>query len=205
MTRRIIDTAYRPQARAPRDQPANYTRTLLILALAAAGLGDLDQAVTAGTAALDCGRVVWPTMVLAGQLDRILARRFPDASAATDFHARYLDAGTRLALPAPRLRPGRGHSGHRRGHGALPGMPARQLHPAQPAVPVLNPQRPAAPGALALDPVTVTEGAAGPAPYLLQHSPGQAVGAAAGQGAGRVPGPAHLRAAAGNGRPGAWA
>jgi len=41
MTRRIIDTAYRPQARAPWDQPTNYARTLLILALAA-GLGDLD-------------------------------------------------------------------------------------------------------------------------------------------------------------------
>ena len=48
MTRRIIETAYRPQARAPWDQPTNYARTLLILALAAAGLGDLDQAVTAG-------------------------------------------------------------------------------------------------------------------------------------------------------------
>jgi transcriptional regulator with XRE-family HTH domain len=31
MTRRIIDTAYRPQARAPWDQPTNYARTLLIL------------------------------------------------------------------------------------------------------------------------------------------------------------------------------
>jgi len=41
MTRRIIDTAYRPQAWAPWDQPTNYARTLLILALAA-GLGDLD-------------------------------------------------------------------------------------------------------------------------------------------------------------------
>ncbi len=109
MTRRIIDVAYRPQARAPWDQPTNYARTLLILALAAAGLGDLDQAVTVGTAALDCGRVVWPTMVLAGKLDQTLARRFPDAPSATDFHARYLDAGTRLALPAPRPRPGQEH------------------------------------------------------------------------------------------------
>ena len=100
--------AYRPQARAPWDQPTNYARTLLILALAAAGLGDLDQAVTAGTAALDCGRVVWPTMVLAGKLDQALARRFPDAPSATDFHARYLDAGTRLALPAPRPQPRQG-------------------------------------------------------------------------------------------------
>ena len=65
MTQRIIDIAYRPQARAPWDQPTIYGRTLLILALAAAGLGDLDQAVMAGTATLDCGRIVWPTMVLA--------------------------------------------------------------------------------------------------------------------------------------------
>ena len=109
MTRRIIEVAYRPQARAPWDQPTNYARTLLILALAAAGLGDLDQAVTAGTAALDCGRVVWPTMVLAGKLDQTLARRYPGAPSATDFHARYLDAGTRLALPAPRPRPVQEH------------------------------------------------------------------------------------------------
>jgi len=106
MTRRIIDVAYCPQARAPWDQPTNYARTLLILALAAAGLGELDQAVTAGTAALDCGRVVWPTMMLAGKLDQTLAHRFPGAPSATNFHARYLDAGTRLALPAPRPRPG---------------------------------------------------------------------------------------------------
>ena len=109
MTRRIIEVAYRPQARAPWDQPTNYARTLLILALAATGLGDLDQAVTTGTAALDCGRVVWPTMVLAGKLDQALAHRFPGAPSATDFHARYLDAGTRLALPAPRLRPSQEH------------------------------------------------------------------------------------------------
>jgi hypothetical protein len=107
MTRRIIATAYRPEARAPWDQPTNYARTLLILALAAAGLGDLDQAAAAGGAALECGRVVWPTMVLAGQLDQALARQFPGAAPRADFHARYLDAGTRLALPVPPPRPGR--------------------------------------------------------------------------------------------------
>jgi hypothetical protein len=90
-------------------EPANYARTLLILALAAAGLGDLDQAVAAGTAALDCGRVVWPTMVLAGKLNQALARRFPGAAQAADFHARYLDAGARLALPAPPPQPGKEH------------------------------------------------------------------------------------------------
>jgi transcriptional regulator with XRE-family HTH domain len=109
MTRRIIDTAYRPQARAPWEQPTNYARTLLILALAAAGLGDLDQAVTAGTAALDCGRLVWPTMVLADKLDQALANQFPEAASAANFHTRYLDAGTRLALPALRSQPGKEH------------------------------------------------------------------------------------------------
>ncbi len=69
----------------------------------------MDQAVTAGTAALDCGRVVWPTMVLAGQLDQALGRRFPGAASATDFRARYHDAGTRLAPPAPHPQPGADH------------------------------------------------------------------------------------------------
>jgi len=47
--------------------------------------------------------------VLAGKLDQALARRFPDAPSATDFHARYLNAGARLALPARRPRPGQEH------------------------------------------------------------------------------------------------
>ena len=40
-------------------------------------------------------------------LDQALACRFPGA--ATDFNARYLDAGTRLALPAPRPQLGKEH------------------------------------------------------------------------------------------------
>ena len=107
MTQRIIDVAYRPQARAAWDQPTNYARTLLILALAAAGLGEPDQAVTAGTAALDCGRIVWPTMVLADKLDRALARQYPRAASTTDF---------------PRPLPRRGHSPGP----SSPGPPTRQ-------------------------------------------------------------------------------
>jgi len=49
--------------------------------------------VTAGTAVLDCGRVVWPTLVLARKLDQALARQFPRATHVADFHARYFDAG----------------------------------------------------------------------------------------------------------------
>jgi transcriptional regulator with XRE-family HTH domain len=102
MTRRIIATAYSP--RAPGDQPTNYARTLLILALAAAGLGEADEAAAAGMAALDSGRIVWPTMVLAGKLDQALARTSPGSADAASFHARYLDAGSRLALPASAAR-----------------------------------------------------------------------------------------------------
>jgi hypothetical protein len=100
MTRKIITTAYNPHTRAPADQPTNYARTLLILALAAAGLGEIDEAAAAGVAALESGHVVWPTMVLAGKLDQSLAAKSPGSAHAADFRARYIDAGTRLALPA---------------------------------------------------------------------------------------------------------
>ena len=100
MTRQIIATAYSPQTRAPADQPTNYARTLLILALAAAGLDEIDEAAAAGAAALESGPVVWPTMVLAGKLDQSLAAQSPGSAHAVDFRARYIDAGTRLALPA---------------------------------------------------------------------------------------------------------
>jgi hypothetical protein len=46
-------------------------------------------------------------MVLAGQLDQALARQFPGAAPRAEFHARYLDTGTRLALSAPRPQPGK--------------------------------------------------------------------------------------------------
>lgn len=100
MTRRIIATAYSPHTRVPGGQPTNYARTLLILALAAAGLGEIDEAAAAGAAALAAGHVAWPTMVLAGKLDQSLAARSPGFPHAMDFRVRYIDAGTRLALPA---------------------------------------------------------------------------------------------------------
>jgi len=70
-------------------------------AVARRGQADLLPGSAAGTAALECGRVVWPTMVLAGKLDKALAGQFLAAACAADFHARYLEAGTRIALPAP--------------------------------------------------------------------------------------------------------
>lgn len=98
ITRRIIATAYQPLPAG--QQPTRYARTLLIFALAAAALGAADEAAAAGAAALESGRLVWPTVVLAGQLDASLARDAQGTSHADDFHARYIDAAGRLALPA---------------------------------------------------------------------------------------------------------
>lgn len=100
MTRRIIATAYGPHARGYVDQPTNYARTLLILALAAAGQGEIDEAAAAGAAALEAGHIVWPTMVLAGKLDQSLAAWSPGSAHAADFRARYIDAGRKLVYPA---------------------------------------------------------------------------------------------------------
>jgi len=107
-TCRLIERGYSPQSRSPGDQPTKYARTLLILALAEAGLGRVDEASAAGSAALGCGRLVWPTMVLAGKLDQSLARSYPKAAGTAGYHARYLDAGDRVALPGRRLRPAEG-------------------------------------------------------------------------------------------------
>ena len=107
MTRKIITTAYCPDTPEPAVRPTNYARTLLILALAAARLGEIDEAAAAGAAALESGHVVWPTMVLAGKLDQSLSANSPGSAHANDFRARYADfraryieAGARLALPA---------------------------------------------------------------------------------------------------------
>jgi len=100
MTRRIVATAYSPYPRASGGQPTAYARTLLILALAAAGLGEIDEAAAAGTAALEAGHLVWPTMVLAGKLDLSLKAKSAGSVYAADFRDRYIDAGRRLVLSA---------------------------------------------------------------------------------------------------------
>lgn len=105
MTRAILASTY--PARPAGDQPTNYARTLMILALAAAGLGDIDEAAATGAEALGAGRVVWPTMVLAGRLARQLDAVSPGSPHATSFRERYADAGSRLALPAAPAGPDR--------------------------------------------------------------------------------------------------
>ncbi|QFY13548.1 helix-turn-helix domain-containing protein [Nonomuraea phyllanthi] len=98
-TNRVIQTVYQPEARQRGEHPSGYARALLILALAEAGPGRLDESLTAGHAALTGSRPAWPTMVLAGQLDRVLTRDFPDARETADYHARYLEVA---GVPAER-------------------------------------------------------------------------------------------------------
>lgn len=80
-------------------------RTLLILALAEAGLGRAEEASAAGIMALDCAVLVWPTMVLADRLDQVLADGSPQAAPAAAYHARYLDASESSAKPLAISRP----------------------------------------------------------------------------------------------------
>jgi hypothetical protein len=98
MTRAILASAH--PRRPAGEQPTNYARALLILALAAAGLGDIDEAAATGAEALSACRVVWPTMVLAGRLTRQLDAASPGSPHATGFREQYTVAGNRLALPA---------------------------------------------------------------------------------------------------------
>lgn len=51
-TNRVIQTLYSPEARQRGEHPSSYARALLILGLAQAGAGNLDEAVSAGHAAL---------------------------------------------------------------------------------------------------------------------------------------------------------
>lgn len=94
-TDRMLKIVYSPEAWGRDEMPSSYARSLLILALGHAGLGQVDSAVASGCTALDSAPSVWPTMVLAGKLDRTLTRRFGDVAEVADYHARYVDAASR--------------------------------------------------------------------------------------------------------------
>lgn len=94
-TSRVIQTVYQPETRQRGDNPSGYARSLLILGLAQAGAGRLDEAVSAGHDALAGSRPAWPTMVLAGNLDHVLARDFADSRQTAAYHARYLETTSR--------------------------------------------------------------------------------------------------------------
>ncbi|MEU6720751.1 helix-turn-helix transcriptional regulator [Nonomuraea sp. NPDC046802] len=91
-TNRVIATVYQPETRQRGEHPSGYARSLLILGLSHAALGQLEESVAAGHAALSGSRPAWPTMVLADKLDKVLAQQFADAHQTAEYHARYLEA-----------------------------------------------------------------------------------------------------------------
>jgi hypothetical protein len=95
-TNRVIQTLYRPEARQRGEHPSSYARALLILGLAQAGAGNLDEAVSAGHAALAGSRPAWPTVTLAGKLNRVLVRDFTNALLVDEYRARYLEVTSQL-------------------------------------------------------------------------------------------------------------
>jgi hypothetical protein len=93
-TRRVI-SAFCGSSASEKGQaadPSGFARIYLILGLALAGLGKLDEAHAAGSVALSAPRFVRPTAVLAGRLDRNLRRDFAGTPEARDYHERYVTA-----------------------------------------------------------------------------------------------------------------
>lgn len=85
-TDRVIQAAYRTNAGNRNRQSSNYARTLLILGLAKAGIGDVDGAVAAGREALSGDGVVWPTLVLSRKLDQVLIRDHKSVPEVAEYH-----------------------------------------------------------------------------------------------------------------------
>ncbi|NRQ33939.1 helix-turn-helix transcriptional regulator [Nonomuraea sp. NN258] len=102
-TKRVIQSVYQPEARHRGEHPSGYARSLLILALAQAALGHLDESTAAAHAALAGTRPAWPTMVLAGKLDQALTQHFAHARQAADYHTRYLQALAAVREPRTQL------------------------------------------------------------------------------------------------------
>lgn len=92
-TGRVLEAAYHGPANYQGRQTSSYARTLMILALAEAGLGRAAEAASHGMAALAATPPVWPTMVLADRLDQVLAGRFGQVGEVHDYHDRYAAAG----------------------------------------------------------------------------------------------------------------
>jgi hypothetical protein len=91
-TRRVIATFYGSCTGGGGEHPSGFARTYLVLALALAGLGKLDEAYAAGSVALEAPRLVWPVAVLAGKLNRKLMRDFTGTAEACVYHERYVTA-----------------------------------------------------------------------------------------------------------------
>lgn len=96
ITRQVIASHYGVDGRnGPGEHPAGFALAHLRLALAFAGLGQLDEAYDAASMALTAPRPVRSVVVCAGELDRVLTRSFGQTPLARDFHERYVTAARR--------------------------------------------------------------------------------------------------------------
>jgi hypothetical protein len=100
-TQRVLDTTYSPQERGSRSNPSGCARALLILALAHAGLGNLDEAAAVGKEALETTDAVWPTRVLAEQLNNALLQYSPATTEVTEFRSVYARTTSAPVFPQP--------------------------------------------------------------------------------------------------------
>src|SRR5262249_3921582 len=89
LAQQLLDSVYRTRPGDPRPQPSNYARTLLILAMAQAGNGDIDPAAVTGATALDAAPPVWPTLMLADRLGHVLTGHDPHATATGQYREHY--------------------------------------------------------------------------------------------------------------------
>jgi tetratricopeptide (TPR) repeat protein len=103
-TRRVVARFYDSGGVGAAEHPSGYARTHLVLGLALAGVGSVDEAHAAGCAALEAPRLVWPVVVLAGKLDSVMRTRFAGSAYAGDYHERYVAAAelSRASAALPR-------------------------------------------------------------------------------------------------------
>lgn len=94
-TNRVIQQVYEPERQQRGGNPSGYARSLLILGLAQAGAGQIDEAVSSGKTALSGSRPAWPTMVLARKLDQALVRNHPETRGTAEYHNQYLETACR--------------------------------------------------------------------------------------------------------------
>lgn len=94
VTRKVLRDAYSNEQPSQPAKSSNHARTLLTLGLSEAGLGNIDEAASAGRSALDSDNLVWPTLVLAGKLNRALRQGRNANSTTVEYHNLYHDALT---------------------------------------------------------------------------------------------------------------
>jgi hypothetical protein len=98
-TERVIKAVYQPEANQCGENPSGYARSLLILAMAHLGDGNLEGAISAGHRALIVSHPVWPTMVLARKLDVAITGKIGRSKQASEYHDQFVEVAAALKIP----------------------------------------------------------------------------------------------------------